>query len=161
MPSPHWAVADSTDADIAAMVTIEQDRYGPDAWSELQIREELGRVPDSRWYGAVHEGEQLVGYVGLYLAPPDSDIQTVTVRANDAGRGAGSALLAAALARARAVGCRRVFLEVNANNTAALALYTRFGFVRLGVRRRYYKDGSDAVNMRLKLDSDAPALGAP
>ena len=146
----------TNDADITQMTTIERDRFGPDAWSEGQIRDELDRVPESRWYGSAHDGDLLVGYVGLFLAPPDADIQTITVRAEYAGTGAGSALMAAALDQARAHACRRIFLEVNADNTAALALYTRFGFVRLGLRRSYYKDGSDAVNMRLKLDSGAP-----
>ena len=47
--------------------------------------------------------------------------------------------------------CGRLFLEVRADNEAALRLYQGFGFERLGVRRNYYRGGGDALNMRLRL----------
>lgn len=37
----------------------------------------------------------------------------------------------------------RVFLEVRASNEAALALYSRCGFRRLGVRKKYYQFPTD------------------
>lgn len=56
--------------------------------------------------------------------------------------------------------CRRIkqkagrgaaVLEVGVDNVAALALYTRLGFKRVGLRRGYYPDGTDAVLMRLPI----------
>jgi ribosomal-protein-alanine N-acetyltransferase len=42
----------------------------------------------------------------------------------------------------------KLTLEVRASNGPALALYERFGFRSVGVRRRYYQDnGEDAVIM--------------
>lgn len=53
-------------------------------------------------------------------------------------------------------GCRRdgaesVLLEVRASNEAALRLYDSLGFQRVGLRRRYYADGEDALLMTLLL----------
>jgi ribosomal-protein-alanine N-acetyltransferase len=45
-----------------------------------------------------------------------------------------------------------MYLEVAADNAAAMALYQSVGFVRTGLRRGYY-DGADAVTMRAPLDS--------
>ena len=38
-----------------------------------------------------------------------------------------------------------MLLEVSAANAAAVAFYDAQGFTRIDVRRRYYRDGSDAL----------------
>ncbi|TBN11349.1 N-acetyltransferase [Agrobacterium cavarae] len=71
------------------------------------------------------------------------------------GRGLGKRLLLAALNQARASGFIRVELSVHADNTRAMALYEKIGFIREGVQRRSVLiDGRfiDAVNMALMLD---------
>ncbi|WP_254453743.1 hypothetical protein [Siccirubricoccus sp. G192] len=57
------------------------------------------------------------------------------------------------MAAARARGAAAMFLEVAAGNPAALALYRGLGFDRVGQRRRYYPDGSDALVLRRDLVS--------
>ena len=41
----------------------------------------------------------------------------------------------------------RILLEVSSNNQAAINLYDKFGFKTINVRKKYYKDGSDALIM--------------
>ena len=55
------------------------------------------------------------------------------------GRGVGRALLAETLAAAQARGLSRVELVVRADNTAAVALYRKFGFEQEGLLRQYIK----------------------
>ncbi|KRB46735.1 MAG: GNAT family N-acetyltransferase [Pseudomonadota bacterium] len=68
-----------------------------------------------------------------------------------AGRGAGTALMAAAVDQAdRWLGLRRLELFVWPDNTRAIALYERFGFEREGLYRGYaWRDGEyvDAISM--------------
>jgi ribosomal-protein-alanine N-acetyltransferase len=52
--------------------------------------------------------------------------------------GHGAALLREAAALAREQGALHLFLEVRPSNAAAQALYTRFGFRKVAVRRGYY-----------------------
>ena len=57
-----------------------------------------------------------------------------------------------------------MLLEVAAGNEAALAFYAAEGFTEIDRRRRYYRDGTDAVVLRLDLGGDAsvdqePAAG--
>jgi ribosomal protein S18 acetylase RimI-like enzyme len=59
------------------------------------------------------------------------------VAASHRGRGLGSALLRATLDTAHARGLSRIELVVRADNTAAIALYERFGFDLEGRLRRY------------------------
>ena len=68
-----------------------------------------------------------------------------------AGRGAGTALMAAMVERAdRWLGLKRLELNVFADNVRAIALYERFGFEREGLLRAYaYRDGAfvDSIPM--------------
>ena len=61
------------------------------------------------------------------------------------------------LAAARADGAERMLLEVSAANAAAVAFYDAQGFARIDVRRRYYRDGSDALVLARPLLEVAPS----
>ncbi|MEP6978514.1 MAG: GNAT family N-acetyltransferase [Thermoleophilia bacterium] len=70
-------------------------------------------------------------------------------------RGVGSALLAAAIEWARKGGLHKLSLSVFPHNTAAIALYRKFGFVEEGRRVKHYRRESgelwDALDMGLLL----------
>ena len=42
-----------------------------------------------------------------------------------------------------------IYLEVNKNNIKALNMYTKLNFKKVYIRKKYYSDGSDAINMQL------------
>lgn len=42
-----------------------------------------------------------------------------------------------------------VWLEVSDQNTPAIKLYSKAGFKNVGLRKKYYQDGSDAILMSL------------
>jgi len=71
------------------------------------------------------------------------------------GRGVGSALVAAAIERARADGFHKLSLDVFPHNEAGIALYRRFGFVEEGRRVKQYRRASgelwDSIVMGLLL----------
>lgn len=93
----------------------------------------------------------LLGYAGL-LAPAgggQGDVQTIAVAPSTRGIGLGRALMHALITEARRRHVAEIFLEVRADNPIARALYDSLGFEQIGVRRRYYRGGIDAVHMRL------------
>ncbi|MBA2439740.1 MAG: GNAT family N-acetyltransferase [Thermoleophilaceae bacterium] len=65
---------------------------------------------------------------GVWHAAEDCWLEDLFVREDRRRSGLGAALVEAALGRARKRGCARVELDVNEANSAALALYERFGF---------------------------------
>jgi ribosomal protein S18 acetylase RimI-like enzyme len=71
------------------------------------------------------------------------------------GRGVGSALLAAAIEKARAEGLHKLSLDVFPHNDQAIALYRRFGFVDEGRRVKHYRRANgelwDSIAMGLIL----------
>ena len=75
----------------------------------------------------------------------------ISVRRDFWGLGLGSALMAVMLREAKALAYEQVELEVVAQNTRAIALYEKFGFVKIGDLPHYYKyrDGSYADALRM------------
>ncbi len=68
------------------------------------------------------------------LVPMGDDVYELakmTVREDLRGTGAGGALMAVAIAHARKLGARKVYLESNTRLESAIALYTKTGFRRL------------------------------
>ena len=63
------------------------------------------------------------------------------------GQGIGRLLMAVCLEQCAAEGATQALLEVRADNDAALALYRACQFEPTGRRKRYYRDGGDAVVM--------------
>lgn len=92
------------------------------------------------------------GYAGFWYDGEDAEIMTIGVAKAHQRQGIAAGLLAALIDRAREQGARRMLLEVRVDNEPALALYRRFGFTRMGLRKRYYQpEGIDAYTMSLDL----------
>ncbi|WP_051468379.1 ribosomal protein S18-alanine N-acetyltransferase [Actinomadura oligospora] len=137
-----------TEDDLTAVHALEQALFPEDAWSEQMLREELADQPRTRHYVVAEEAGEIIGYAGLAAAADQADVQTIGVKEDRRGSGVGAALLTELLDEASRRGSVQVFLEVRADNDSARRLYERFGFVRVGLRRRYYQpSGVDAVVM--------------
>ena len=44
-----------------------------------------------------------------------------------------------------------MFLEVNEHNAPAINFYKKLGFIETNKRKKYYKDGADAIIMFLQV----------
>jgi RimJ/RimL family protein N-acetyltransferase len=101
-------------------------------------------------------GGEPVGQLDLHLARYGVADLGMLVAAAWRGRGVGTALLRAGIDQARGAGAHKVALQVWPHNTAALALYEKFGFRREGQLRRHYRRSSgelwDSIVMGLPLD---------
>jgi RimJ/RimL family protein N-acetyltransferase len=104
----------------------------------------LVAVSDRKIVGTLHvESRRGVGEIGML------------VEKEWRGRGVGSALLNAAIERARRDGLHKLSLEVFPHNAAGLALYRKCGFVEEGRRLKHYRRASgelwDSIVMGLLL----------
>ncbi|MCU1683461.1 MAG: rimI [Amycolatopsis sp.] len=139
-------------ADIPRCVEIEKILFpGDDPWSARAFHSELDA---GGYYLAARDEESggVVGYAGLAvvgrrLGEFEASVHTIGVDPDFQSQGIGTALLRMLLARADEV-LAPVFLEVRTDNASAIALYERYGFARVGLRRRYYQpSGADAYTM--------------
>jgi ribosomal-protein-alanine N-acetyltransferase len=128
---------------------------GERVWTRQDMAELLAAPGVAGW--ALQSGDWTVGFALCRVAADEAELLTIAVQPSQRRRGAGRALLSAVLAHVCAVGVRSLFLEVGADNPAALALYARAGFQAVGSRKAYYQRGGgpavDAVVMRLTLTS--------
>lgn len=100
---------------------------------EIAARE--GFVREATWLLVFRSAEGTrEEYCGTVQGVRDSNgygaIQNLGVTPGHRGQGLGRGLMHAALTGFRRAGLRRVFLEVTAQNTGAVLLYQRLGFVR-------------------------------
>ena len=97
----------------------------------------------------------LVGFVGLWFMAGEAHIVSIAVRESYRRKGLGELLVIGAIEMGIRRGQQVVTLEARVSNEPAIALYAKYGFTEVGIRRRYYSDnGEDAVIMTTeKLDS--------
>lgn len=129
---PRLAVM--VDEDLEEVVAIEDAIY-THPWTRGNFTDSMHAGYDCRTWR--HDGE-LVGYFILMVAAGEAHLLNLSIAARHQRSGQGRALLREATELARRRGARSMFLEVRPSNLAAQALYTRFGFRRIAVRRGYY-----------------------
>lgn len=137
--------------DVSAVVDLEAATQGTDAWSENLVRDGVtGGLPTIS-YLVAEDDDGISGYAVASYAGDIAELQRIGVAETARRRGTATALLAAIVAHAPSTGADRMLLEVRADNRGALAFYAERGFVEIDRRSRYYRDGTDAVVMRLPL----------
>ena len=138
-----------TRTDAARCAELESQLFeGDDPWPARVFLAELEAKHNH--YVAARVDDKLVGYGGIARLgrkkPYEYEIHTIGVDAAYHGQGIGRQLLTALLEYANG---GTIFLEVRTDNDAAISLYESVGFVRVGMRRRYYRaSGADAYTMR-------------
>jgi ribosomal-protein-alanine N-acetyltransferase len=167
----NGATPPATDTTTHATAAREKLRFAPMGLEDLDevLRIEYGIYPfpwtrgnflDSLYsrydtWVLRNAQDELVGYFLLMLAVDESHLLNITVGTPWQGRGIGIALLDKAVAVARSNNMKSILLEVRPSNTRALAIYERYGFSRIGLRRNYYpaqhNNREDAIVMRLAL----------
>jgi ribosomal-protein-alanine N-acetyltransferase len=106
--------------------------------------------------GEAGDPEEAKGFILCRAIAGEAEILTVAVDPAARRRGWGAALVEMAAGIAREAAAVEMFLEVAADNVAAIGLYQTAGFGRVGLRKGYYPhpDGAkDAVVMRRVLNS--------
>jgi len=164
-PAPAVTVREATLGDVDTLTAMLVEVAGEGRWigAEAPVDVERRRRRMAADMDAedvivlvAEAGGEPVGQLGLQLARYGVADLGMLVAAGWRGRGVGTALLAEAVRRAREAGAHKIALQVWPHNTAAIALYERFGFQREGRLRRHYRRRSgelwDAVIMGLPLD---------
>jgi len=134
------AVAEERDG-IAAEPPVDVERRA----ARWHLDETLAAVEGGEIVGVLSVDETGFGFgeIGMFVAR------------DRRGRGVGTALVAAAIDRARERGLHKLALSVFPHNEAAIALYRKFGFVEEGRRMKHIRRANgelwDLVDMGLLL----------
>jgi ribosomal-protein-alanine N-acetyltransferase len=107
--------------------------------------------------GVPSRKEYIFGFAGFWIMAGEVHITNIAVRQKHRRQGLGELLLISLINLATKMDARLITLEVRASNTAAQALYAKYGFAKVGVRRGYYTDNrEDGVLMTLEDITSAP-----
>ncbi len=152
-----------TMTDVEAVVSVEQRAYSH-PWSRGNFVDSLAAgyhaqvltaAPDS----ARDTARQLVAYFVAMAGVDELHLLNITVAPEWQNQGHGSRLMDDVQALARHQQLATLWLEVRMGNARARALYRRYGFAEVGLRKSYYPaaDGrEDAVVMSMNVAQAGP-----
>lgn len=120
-----------------------------DFWTYNIFKSELEN-PNST-YIVAKEDNEIVGFAGIWKAYDDIHITNIVTRKDKRNLGIGSKLLENLILLARKTNLDSITLEVNENNSSAISLYEKFGFSKIGIRKKYYNNKDNAIIMTLNL----------
>ena len=146
----HYYVVKRQDAPAFTPEELGLDR--PQAEAQPSLMSLFTRIfrppPEPIQPGSEAELCRVVGYAGLWLMIDEAHITTIAVHPKYRGEGLGELLVVKMIDTALEIGARWLTLEVRKSNQVAQALYRKYTFKEMGVRRRYYSDdGEDALVM--------------
>lgn len=141
----------SFDELCSQITTIESVLFGRGAWNERMIAQEL-HAPMRTYVADLNDSNQVVAYAGYWFDGYDAQIMTIGVKPQYQRQSKATAMLQYLKHSAQDLNAQRMLLEVRVDNFPALALYQRFGFTTMGLRKRYYQpENVDAYTMSLDL----------
>jgi len=144
---PHTAYRRELQNKVARyfVMTEQRDERPPDPAPAQGLWGAIRRIV-AREPGDAHE--RVLAFIGVWLLVGEAHIVTVAVREEYRRLGIGERLLIAAIETALDYDQELLTLEVRKSNEAAQLLYQKYGFDRVGLRKRYYTDNNeDAVLM--------------
>ena len=138
----------ATADDVDAMTAIHAAAFDH-PWSAQEIG---GLLIGPGGFGVIKDGE---GFILCRGVADEAEILTLAVDPAARRKGVAKALVEAAAGMARTLGAELLYLEVAADNQAAILLYEKTHFAWAGLRKGYYArqtGAMDAIVMRRVLN---------
>ncbi len=142
----------AAEEDLDAIAAIEAASF-PVPWRREFF---AGELRDANRYHRVLERQiggspRLAGYLFAVTLFDEFHVNKIASHPAVRGEGHGTRLMNDAISAARSQLASSIVLEVRLSNAPAIRFYSGFGFIEIGRRRRYYKDGEDARVMMFSL----------
>ena len=133
-------------SDLKNIVEIENQVYKKPYWSvKMFERLLIDNSNESIW--VYEKGSSIFGFIIDLRFDDEINILNIAIDESHQKRGHGSNML---LDYLRIIPEKStIFLEVNENNNNAISIYKKHCFKKITKRKSYYKDGSDAIIMKL------------
>lgn len=129
---------------IEQIYQISTQQFECESWTQKQIQDSI--ESKSNICLGVFEREQLVSYAISQDSIDDINLLLIATKQNQKNKGYAK-LLMQHLDDMSTKQNKTFSLEVKSTNTVAISLYQKFGFKTIHIRKKYYKDGADALIM--------------
>ena len=121
-------------------------------WSKKQWANEF-KKDGIKIFGLLVE-DLLIGVCVFQVVLDEAQINYFVVDQKYRKKGFGSHLMNNLIMQCESLNINKLFLEVSQKNLLAEKFYKSFDFSTVGIRRSYYKDGSDALLKEKKLTTN-------
>lgn len=135
--------------DLTQVLVIEEELFKTEKWNENMFLHDL--ESEYARYFSLCMGNELIGYIGVYLLFPEMEISNVAIARKYQKKGYSHHLMKYILKFAKEEAFTDLFLEVEASNISAISLYQKYGFKKIGIRKHYYGNHRDAFVMKLEM----------
>ena len=112
-------------------------------WNQNQWENELEK--DYVTAMGIYLNNSILGVCVFHKIYDEAEIRYLCVHPCYRRRGIGKKLIYKTFKKCKNVNIKRIFLEVSLKNKQALRFYDYFGFETINSRKKYYRDGSDAL----------------
>ncbi|MEE1218586.1 MAG: ribosomal protein S18-alanine N-acetyltransferase [Ruminococcus sp.] len=136
-----------TKAHLDSVCLIEEKCFSH-PWSRNSLESELENE-NSVFYVCI-QNDVVVGYIGMNFVLDEGYIFNVAVDEKYRKMGIGSALIDALVTYAKHNNFYFLTLEVRESNAAAISLYSKFGFEKVGERKDYYSSPKENAILMTK-----------
>ena len=142
----NFIIRNANENDVKLLTDIDEICFSA-PWSEKSFFEEITTNKVAKYIVAEINGK-IVGYAGIWVILDEGHITNVAVHPEHRRKGIAKAVISEIMARAEEAGANLFTLEVRASNEAAILLYEKFDFKKVGIRKGYYENnGEDAIIM--------------
>jgi len=131
-------------SDIDVVCDLENKLF-KDPWPKKFFIEDLENEFSN--YFVLKDNEEIIGYAGFWYMFENCDLVNIAIKKERQGQGLGEKLLKFVIRKAIKENCEFLHLEVRKTNTKAKSLYEKYGFIKTRVRKGYYSDGEDCIDM--------------
>ena len=131
-------------SNIDTVAELEKKLF-KDPWPKKFFMEELNN--DCAAYYVMKDNDEIIGYAGMWRIFENCDLTNIAIRSDCQGKGYGEKLLRFMIGEAIRNECEFMHLEVRTSNIKAIRLYEKAGFIRTRIRKGYYGDGEDCIDM--------------
>jgi len=128
---------------------FELDSNTISLWSKEQWANEF-KKDGTKIFGLLIKN-LVIGICVLQVVLDEAQINYFVVNKKFRKKGFGSYLMSNLIKKCEKLNLKKLLLEVSESNVTAERFYSRFDFSTVGIRRKYYKDGSDALLKEKKL----------
>ena len=155
------SIRPATLEDIPSLLAIAEESVSAAHWTRAQYETALvDTLPKRVLLVLVNESGDIQGFIVAAEAAGEWELENIAIAASSRRRGGADQLVEALLAELRSSRAECLHLEVRESNTAARALYEKWGFEVSGRRVRYYHTPpEDAILYRKNLSPAAPEIG--
>ena len=112
-------------------------------WSKKQWANEF-KKEGTKIFGLLFENF-VIGICVINVVLDEAQINYFVVKQKFRKKGFGSYLMSYLINRCEKLNLKKLLLEVSQSNLTAERFYSRFDFSTVGIRKNYYKDGSNAL----------------